>query len=315
MTRVAPAGLFLVVILDAVLLHEGSCSADSSAESHELFPRVPLVRWAHIQRTFEDDAAPFNASTEGYREVAEMLSDASEIGGMPGREDEGLEMMRVLVHTWPQHQAATKVYLAFALMFSGKDERLPEAQQLLEEALSGWNRNLMAHNNLGVVLEAQGHYHDAHEAYAIGAEAANIECFLMTPCANAGAPIFANLGRSLRRSGDVAASSRAYMLAARLALGQCAGGADDQHHGLCPTADSRYYRCLAMQAQAESSVSHGDSEAAALLLRTARWSLVASMIEPGFRFDPVPELLYPQDAEWLRQVKLHCISTYRVWYE
>jgi tetratricopeptide (TPR) repeat protein len=206
---------------------------------HELFPRVPLFRWAHIQRSFEDEDAPFNSRSEGYQEVAEMLSDASEVSATPGREADGLEILRKMVQRWdilpttpvvslhnksprvlnfenstrwPQYHSATKVYLAFNLMFDGggKQESLGEAQQLLEEALAVWNRNLMAHNNLGVVLEAQGKHDEALEAYAIGIEAATVACFMLHECATTGAPIFANLGRGLRRAGNSADAVRAY---------------------------------------------------------------------------------------------------------
>jgi len=294
--------LVFLALLQTALVRELACSASGSrdleveVDVHQLFPRVPLVKWAHIQRTFEDESTPFNPSTE----VDEWLSDASEIGAIPGREDEGLDMMRILVKTWPQHQPATKAYLAFALMFSGKDEHLPEAQQLLEEALAVWNTNLMAHNNLGVVLEAQGRHQEAHEAYLIGAEAVIVSCFEMIPCANAGAPLFANLGRTLRRSGDLANAVRSYTFAARLALTHCTG--PDRQKSLCSTADSRYYRCLALQAHADDASARGDSAATARLLHQARQLLLASMMEPGFRFDPIPELLKPDDAAWLRQV-------------
>lgn len=303
--------LFLLAILQTAIFRELACSAsggDSEAEAdvHQFFPRVPLVKWAHIQRTFEDENAPFNPSTEGYQEVAEWLSDASEIGAEQGREDEGLDMMRTLVKRWPQHQPATKAYLAFALMFSGKDQHLPEAEQLLEEALAGWNTNLMAHNNLGVVLEAQGRHQEAHEAYSIGAEASSMACFEIIPCANAGAPLFANLGRTLRRSGDLANAARSYTFAARLALTHCTGPGRQQ--ALCSNADSRYYRCLALQAHADDASARGKSAAAARLLHQARQLLLASMMEPGFRFDPIPDLLKPHDAAWLRQVRVQILE-------
>jgi len=227
-----------------------------------------------IQRTWEDEDSPFNVHSEGYRDMSEMLSDASEIGATPGSEDTGLELLRELVQTWPQHQSATKVFLAFALMFSGKKERLPEAQQLLEEALAGWNRNTMAHNNLGVVLEEQGLHDEAREAYGIGIEAANLACFILIECAKAGAPIFANLGRSLRRDGDLANARRAYEMASRLSLDDCSGGA-------CSTSASRYYLCLGLQVQAEQAAASGKDDAAHLLLAHSRQWLLWSMMEPG----------------------------------
>jgi len=133
------------------------------------------------------------------------------------------------------------VYLATELLRNGKPEDLPEARKLMEEALWAWNRNTMAHNNLGVLLEAQGLYDEvripkmsdfllmrrvhacslarglycgadfrgcwqAREAYAIGVEAANFACYMLVGCANTGALMFANLARALRRSRDLASA-------------------------------------------------------------------------------------------------------------
>jgi tetratricopeptide (TPR) repeat protein len=290
---------------------QGSAAVADQA-LHELFPRVPLARWAHIQRSFEDEDAPFNSRSEGYREVAEMLSDASEVGATPGREADGLAILRDMVQRWPQHQSSTKVYLAFHLMFDGRPESLAEAQQLLEEALAAWNRNLMAHNNLGVVLEAQGKHDEALQAYAIGIEAANVACFILHECATAGAPIFANLGRALRRAGNWADAVRAYETASRLALGECGGR--NRANTTCTSAASRYYLCLALQLRAEEAAARGDGDGAQRLLSQSRAWLLRSMLEPAFRYDPVLQLLQPDDAEWLRRRRFSTIFATRFWH-
>jgi hypothetical protein len=105
----SPLGRCLTLLLLALLAPKPLTSNSSEQQEdarasdlalHELFPRVPLFRWAHIQRSFEDEDAPLNSRSEGYQEVAEMLSDASEVSATPGREADGLEILRKMVQRW-----------------------------------------------------------------------------------------------------------------------------------------------------------------------------------------------------------------------
>ena len=308
------------------LLRAQSCETNVSAANDSersqaaaltaLWPRAPLTQWACIQTAWDDEDSLFRAGKEGHNEIVEALSDASEIHATPGRRPEAEAMVRELVERWPQYAPTLKPYLAWALMQS--NETLDEARQLLEDALSGWNRNVMAHNNLGVVLELQGRHDDAHDAYLFGIEAFNFACAMVPGCAQENAIIFANFGRARLQAGDAATAARAYKMAARLSLNTagCGNGAEGQRGqrgGTCTTASSRYFWCLALQSLAAAASARGHGEDVSALRAVSRQWLLWSMREPSFRFPPVVELLTAQDADWIRRQRFGAIFATKFW--
>ena len=316
----------LVGVLLVGLLRAQSCETNVSAANDSersqaaaltaLWPRAPLTQWACIQTAWDDEDSLFRAGKEGYNEVVEALSDASEIHAIPGRRHEAEAMVRELVERWPQYAPTLKPYLAWALMQS--NETLDEARQLLEDALSGWNRNVMAHNNLGVVLELQGRHDDAHDAYLFGIEAFNFACAMVPGCAQESAIIFANFGRGRLQAGDATTAARAYKMAARLALntadcGNRGSGQRGQRGGTCTTATSRYFWCLALQALAAAAAARGLGEHESEQRALSRQWLLWSMREPGFRFPPVVELLTAADADWIRRQRFGAIFATKFW--
>jgi tetratricopeptide (TPR) repeat protein len=108
--------------------------------------------------------------------------------------------------------------LGLAYLDNWRPKKSPtEQKRLIEAGLTALSRacvlNPMSHHYQlarADALDATGKHDEALEAYAIGIEAATVACFMLHECATTGAPIFANLGRGLRRAGNSADAVRAY---------------------------------------------------------------------------------------------------------
>jgi hypothetical protein len=98
----------------------GSAGSDTlhgevGGDAHELFPRVPLVKWAHITTSWDEEDAPFNSRSEGYHEIVEIISDVSEIVAVPERLNDVKQMLRSVGRCLTSHGVNYAQSIAFPL--------------------------------------------------------------------------------------------------------------------------------------------------------------------------------------------------------
>ena len=98
----------------------GSAGSDTlhgevGGDAHELFPRVPLVKWAHITTSWDEEDAPFNSRSEGYHEIVEIISDVSEIVAVPERLNDVKQMLRSVGRCLTSHGVNYVQSIAFLI--------------------------------------------------------------------------------------------------------------------------------------------------------------------------------------------------------